>query len=215
MSRAVASSASAAEPAPHFLAIVSFARLVVSLRRVMQRRVAEEIPPSWNAANWPKINAGVERLSLLLCRTEELCLLFSPLQASRLVTARFVCLLFSFRVTRSATTIGFPTVGDDLAGYATKATTARLWCILKIARGYTRGTSFYGNDNEPAAPTVTGRLLRVFYLKGRAFLFRKKSTPRLDLETGSWLMLAFPIMRMQTRVRQTYTTKTRDVTVDI
>lgn len=71
-----------------FLSLVS-SRLVVLRRELCnERRVAvRRFHQSWNAANWPKINAAVERLPLLLLSLK-LCLVSSSLLASRHVSFR-------------------------------------------------------------------------------------------------------------------------------
>ena len=108
VSRAVASlprllfSAPFAQAAPLFSVRGHFFRSPRRVASFPDELCNEEMPPTRNAVNWPKINAAVERLSLLSARIRamSLCLLSSPFNPSA---------LFSLRVTRSVTTDGFLT----------------------------------------------------------------------------------------------------------
>lgn len=108
VSRVVASSprllfsAPFAQPVPLFSVRGHFFRSSRRVASFPDELCNEEMPPSRNAVNWPKINAAVERLSLLRARIRamSLCLLSSRFDPSA---------LFSLGVTRSVTTDGFLT----------------------------------------------------------------------------------------------------------
>ena len=149
----------------------------------------------------PPLNDFPSSSTPCVLRLLDRCLLSSPLRPSRVSSRLVSSVLFSFRVTRSVTTIGFPT--SRRPRWLRNRRLPRRRCYFKdSSRIHARGRR-EGRRSSGTTTTPPRRLLPVdsrVYLKDVRSFFEKKNTARLDLETGSWLKLAFPISVADARV---------------